>query len=494
MLQPSAGTRPGAPEPGPRPDPRPAAAVDAAGSSPWRVRDFRTLFAASAFSLAGANIAAVAVPLIAVLALDAGPGQVGALAALDTAAFLLIGLPAGAWVDRLPHRGVLIAADVVRAALFASVPIAWWCGVLTLWQLFAVVLLSGAATVFFNIAAQSVLPSVVGRAGLVQANTALVTLQAAGSIGGRGAGGGVVQLFGAPAAALCTVAGYLGSAWQLARMRYGRAADPTAGGPAPDSPAQGSTVQDSPATGGSAADAPAVKPARPRLRTDVAEGMRHVFGSPELRALVLTAMLTNFGAQFANTMMPLVFTDELGLSAGALGLYLAVGGAGVLAGARAARPVARRLGFGRTIRLAGLVLAPAALLIPLVGTGPAMAAAVLGWFLTTARMGVDNVLGVSLRQARTPDALLGRMNATFHFVLTGAVAVGAAVSGAVGELASPRAALWAGAVFMAVAFVPVFRSPIRHLTALPAAPSATSSPAPAAAPASDRVRDASERP
>ncbi|MBT2507437.1 MFS transporter, partial [Streptomyces sp. ISL-98] len=117
-------------------------------NTPWRIPDFRTLFTATALSQLGTNVGYVAVPLIAVSALDASPGQVGLLATLSTIAFLLIGLPAGAWVDRMRLRRVLIAADLARAALFASVPVAWALDALTLGQLYAVVLLNGCATVF----------------------------------------------------------------------------------------------------------------------------------------------------------------------------------------------------------------------------------------------------------------------------------------------------------------------------------------------------------
>ncbi|MEV5905284.1 MFS transporter, partial [Streptomyces sp. NPDC052127] len=169
-------------------------------ASPWRVRDFRVLFSATALSQLGTNVSYVAVPLVAVTALDARPGQVGALAALSTVAFLFIGLPAGVWVDRMRHGRILIGADLGRAVLFSSVPVAWWSGTLTLAQLYAVVLLNGCATVFFDVGSQSVLPRLVDRAALVRANTAVVSLQAAGNIAGRGAGGGLVQLLTAPVA------------------------------------------------------------------------------------------------------------------------------------------------------------------------------------------------------------------------------------------------------------------------------------------------------
>ncbi|MDQ1050627.1 MFS transporter [Streptomyces sp. V4I2] len=335
--------------------------------SPWRTADFRALFAATALSQLGTNIGYVALPLSAVAALDAGPGQVGALATLGTLAFLLIGLPAGAWVDRMRHRRVLIAADLARTVLFASIPLAWWLDALTLGQLYAVA--------------------------------------------------------------------HLASAVQLVFVR---------GKEAPSGPARD--------TG---------------LAAQIAEGLRHVLGDRELCALALTGALTNHGSQLVNTMLPILFVQELGLSAGALGLYWAAGGVGLLLGARCARPLAARLGHGRTLGLGGLVLAPAGLLVPLIGPGPWLWIAGAGWTLAMFKTGVDNVLGVSLRQRMTPDNLLGRMNATFRFLLTGALAIGAAVSGLLGELAGVRATLWVGGAFLAVAFLPVFLSPVRTRRELP---------------------------
>jgi MFS family permease len=404
-------------------------------ASPWRVPDFRVLFSATALSQLGTNVTYVAVPLVAVAALDATPGQVGALAALGTVAFLLLGLPAGAWLDRMRQRRVLVAADLARAALFASVPLAWWLDALTLGQLYAVVLLNGCATLFFDIASQSVLPQLVGRAALVPANSAVVSLQAVGNVAGRGAGGGLVQLLTAPVAVVCAAGAYFVSALQLLAVRHKE---------------------------------PARHPAAAAgLRAEIAEGVRHVLGNRELRALALTASLSNLGSQIVNTMLPILFVRELDLPAGALGLYWGAGGLGLLLGARCARPLAARLGHGRALAVAGLALAPATLLVPLIGRGPWLWLAGAGWVLAMFKIGTDNVLGVSLRQRMTPDELLGRMNATFRFLLTGVLAVGAAVSGLLGELAGVRGALWVGAAVMAVAFLPVFLSPVRSRRELP---------------------------
>ncbi|MGW2372324.1 MFS transporter [Kitasatospora sp. NPDC001683] len=411
----------------------------------WRLPDFRVLFAATALTQLGTNVGYVAVPLVAVVALDAGPGQSGLLGTLSTLAFLLIGLPAGAWVDRMRHRRVLIVADLVKAVLYASVPLAWWFGGLTLWQLYAVALLTGGATVFFDVGAQSVLPGLVGREHLVDANTAVVGLMAVGNVAGRGAGGILVQLLTAPFAIVVTALSHLGSALRLTALR--RTPNPT---PAPG-PNPGST------------------PA-PGLGAQITEGLRHVLGAPELRALAVTAALNNLGSQLVNTLLPVLFVRELHLPAGALGLFWAVGGVGILLGSRCARPVSARLGDGRTLALAGLCLAPAGLLVPLIGGGPWLFLAGAGWLLASLKTGMDNVLGVSLRQRMTPDPLLGRMNATFRFLLFGALAVGSAISGLLGELLGLHTTLWLGGALLATAFLPVYLSPLRTRRRPPEAP------------------------
>ncbi|SDI87518.1 MFS transporter [Nonomuraea jiangxiensis] len=397
--------------------------------SPWQVAGFRVLFTASTLSQFGTNVGYIALPLIAVSALEASPGQVGALATLSTVAFLVIGLPAGAWMDRMSHRHVLITADLARAALSASLPIAWWLDVLTLEQLYLVAVLNGCATVFFDVGSQSVLPQLVGRDRLVAANAATMSLIAVGNVAGRGAGGGLVQVLTAPVATACTAGAYLISAVRLTAL--------------PSTPAPRSSV----------------RPAR--LRTQIAQGVRHVLGSAELRALAFTATLNNFGSQIVNTMLPVLFVRELGYPAATLGLFWAVGGVGLLLGARCARPVADRLGHGRALAFVGLCLAPASLTLPFIDRGAGLWLAGAGYLLVMFKTGMDNVLGVSLRQRMTPDALLGRMNATFRTLLTGALAVGSAVAGLIGELAGVHVTLWVGACVLATAFLPVFLSPLR---------------------------------
>ncbi|MFD9686562.1 MFS transporter [Kitasatospora sp. NPDC059088] len=430
-----------------------------------RIPDFRTLFTATALTQLGTNVGYVAVPLVAVEALGAGPGQAGLLATLSTLAFLLIGLPAGAWVDRMHHRRVLIVADLVKAALYASVPLAWWLGGFTLGQLYAVALLTGGATVFFDVGSQSVLPGLVGREHLVDANSAVVGLMAVGNVAGRGAGGMLVQLLTAPLAIAVTALSHLGSALRLTALRRTPADDV----PAADIPADDVPTAAHPDT----ATRPVVPVPVPGLGAQIAEGLRHVLGNPELRALAATASLNNLGSQLVNTLLPVLFVRELNLPAWALGLFWAVGGVGILLGSRCARPVSARFGDGRTLALAGLCLAPAGLLVPMIVGGPWLFLAGAGWLLVSLKTGMDNVLGVSLRQRMTSDHLLGRMNATFRFLLFGALAIGSALSGLLGELLGLRTTLWLGGAVLATAFLPVYLSPLRTRRRPPAAPVST---------------------
>ncbi|MGC1214797.1 MAG: MFS transporter, partial [Micromonospora sp.] len=195
-------------------------------------------------------------------------------------------------------------------------------------------------------------------------------------------------------------------------------------------------------------------------------------GNPLLRPLAISLASINLTVNLMTTMLPVVFLRELGLGAGALGLFLGAGGVGALLGAVTARPLAGRIGHGAALWLPGVVVAPAGALVALVDTGAWLWLAGFGWLALAWRTGIGNVIGVSLRQRVTPDPLLGRMNATFRFLLTGAIAVGAGLAGLLGQYAGARTSLWVGAVGAALTWLPLYCSPVRRLAdpaALPAA-------------------------
>ncbi|MFI0462485.1 MFS transporter [Saccharopolyspora sp. 5N102] len=400
--------------------------------------EFRLLFAAVGGSDLGTQISFVALPLTAVLALGAGPAQVGAVGALSTIAFLLVGLPAGAWVDRLPRRAVMITTDVVRAVVYASIPAAWLLGALTMPQLYAVALLGGIATVFSEVAAQSFLPEVVGRAQLVRANARLMGMRGVNQIVGRSVGGLLVSVLTAPVTIAFDAISYACAAVAIGRIRGARVTTPV--------------------------------PRASRVWPDVAAGVRHVLGNRLLRPMAVEGALTNFATTLTLTILPVLFVRELGISEWGLGLFLAIGGCGALAGAIGARALGERFGHGRTLWITGAVASCAGCFVPLLGSGSWLWPAAVVWALITAKAGIGNVLAVSLRQAATPDRLMGRMNATFRFLLTGALAVASVLAGVLGELVGVRAVLWVSAGVFAVSWLVVFCSPLRFLRELPAEP------------------------
>jgi predicted MFS family arabinose efflux permease len=204
------------------------------------------------------------------------------------------------------------------------------------------------------------------------------------------------------------------------------------------------------------------RPSRPEGRGHIREGVAFVVSHPVLRALAAAGALSNLGIVLVLTMLPVVLVDELGLGAGVLGLFLASGGVGMLAGSLLARRLAARFGAGRVILLANVVTTPFGFGMAFVDRGAALWVAGAMWLVVTTKVGSDNVLGVSFRQQVTPDALLGRVMATFRFLLTGTVAVAGALAGGLGQLWGPRAALVAGGCAMACVWIPVLLSPLRH--------------------------------
>lgn len=200
---------------------------------PLRLRDFRLLLAGAATGQLGAQVTLVALPLVAVLELDAPAFQVGLLTAAETAAFLLVGLPAGALTDRMRKRPLMIRADLLRAVAMASIPAAALVGALTMAQLYVVALVTGVATVFFDVAHQSYLPQILPRDQLVAGNGALETVRSTAHVTGPGIGGGLVQLVGAQFAVIVDAVGYLLSALFLQRVRRTEEAPEPAAAEAP---------------------------------------------------------------------------------------------------------------------------------------------------------------------------------------------------------------------------------------------------------------------
>ncbi|MDH6126478.1 MFS transporter [Kitasatospora sp. GP82] len=413
------------------------------GGELLRHRDFRFLLSGSATSQLGSQVTLVALPLTAVVVLDASAYQVGLLTAAETAAFLLVGLPAGAWVDRMRRLPVLIRADAVRCLALASVPAAAAAHVLTMLQLYLVALVTGVATVFFDVAHQSFLPQLLPRQQLVAGNGALETVRSCAQVAGPGLGGALVQLLGAPLAIVADALGYLASALLLLGIRTRE--------PRPE-----------PAPGRS-------------LRADIAEGVSFVLRHPLLRTIATATAASNFFSAVLVAVQTVFWVRVLGLSPTAIGLLLSASAVGGLAGALCAGPLAKRFGQARLIWLSVALTSPFAVLWPLARGGAGAPVFAAGSAVVLFGAVVYNVAQVSFRQVICPPALLGRMNATMRFLVWGTMPLGALAGGAIAAAAGPRAALWVCAAGFLAVPLPLLLSPLRRLRDLPTTAEATAS-------------------
>ena len=400
-----------------------------------RHRDFRHLWAAETVSQIGTQVTLLALPVVAVTVLSATPLQMGFLTALETAAFLVIGLPAGAWVDRWRRKRVLVTADLVRAAVLATLPAAYLLDVLTLGQVFVVAAVTGTATVFFDVAYQSYLPTLVDRTQLVDGNGKLEASRAVAQVAGPGMTGVLLRILGAPLLLLLDAVSFL-----LSALFLGRIAKPD-------------TVPD--------------RATRRPLRSEIAEGLGFVVRHPLLRRIVACTGSSNLFGSMNSALLVLYVLRVLGLSETTLGLVFSVGAVGGLLGAGTAAWSARRVGEGRSIPLSAVVFAAAGALVPLAAIGAPVLLLVTGWFVLSWAVVVYNVVQVSFRQRLCPPHLLGRMNASVRFIVFGTMPIGGLLGGVLGEWLGVLPALWIATAGGFLACLPVVLSPLLTMRDLP---------------------------
>lgn len=411
-------------------------------SSIWREPAFVRLWTASTISYVGSFVTRTALPLAAIYVLQAGPIELSVIRSLEFIAWLLIGLVAGAWVDRLRRRPIMIVADVGRALLLGSIPIAAIAGALTLAQLIVVAFFAAMLSTFFNTASSAYLPTIVSRGRLLAANGALSASASAAEFTGFALSGILVQVLTAPIAIAVDAISFVGSAVLLATIR--RTEPPR----------------------------PAVADRAPMLH-EIREGIRVVARSPILRALAAAHAATHilwgvFGATYL-----LFATQEIGLGPAAIGIVVALGGLGSLAGATVAGRVAQRLGIGRAMVLGLIGMTIGDALIPL---APAGAVFIGGAFLVAQQLIGDSsgtvyeVVEQSLTQSVVEARLLGRVNATISFATTVLALGGSILGGVIGELFGLRAALTVGVLGGATAVLFVWFSPVRSMRTIPELP------------------------
>jgi MFS family permease len=399
--------------------------------------DFVRLWAGGTVSYFGTAVTTVALPIVALETLQATTFQVGLVSASGLIAWLLFGLEAGVWIEGTARRRLLIACDLIRAAALLSVPLAAVTGVLSIAQLALVALVVGVASVFFDIASQTYLPSIVGKNELLSGNSKLQASQSAALAGGPAAGGAFVQLLGAPLTLLVDVSSYLFSAACLFAVKQREA-----------------TLEHDRST---------------RIIAQVRQGIAYVLQDPAMRTLTLVAAGVNLlGTGFETLLIPFLLRT-VRVSPALIGVLVALGGIGGIIGAAMAARFARQFGVDKALLISALAGPLLAMLVPLTVPGPGLllfAAGVLG---IEGCVAVLSLLTRSYRQAATPPELLARVTATYRFLSWGVRPVGALAGGALGQWVGNRAALWVVCTAFLLTPVPIVSSWLRRGSLLSAA-------------------------
>jgi MFS family permease len=411
-------------------------------SNLWRHRGFMLLWSAQSISLLGSQVSLLAIPLTAIMLLNASVMEVGLLTAAGYLPVLLVGLPAGVWVDRMRRRPILIVADLGRLAILLTIPIAYALDGLRMWMLYPIAFSAGVLTLLFDIAHQSYLPSLVRREQLTEGNAKLEFSYSGAQLAGPGLGGALVQILTAPIAIVADALSYLLSAVLLLTIRT-----------------------------------PEPRPARPEgeeagLGKQIREGLRYVLRHPLLRPIALTTGIGNLFDLFGMVaaILTLYAVRELQLTPLALGGVLAVANAGALLGAALNGRLIRRFGVGQMIAVSSVIPGLAVLLLPLATPETAMPVLSISLALAGFAISVYNINQISLRQTVTPDAMQGRMNATIRVLIWGTLPIGTFLGGLLGGAIGLRSTLVIAGIGSALASLPLVLSPVRSLRELPNAP------------------------
>ncbi|GAA1969790.1 MFS transporter [Kitasatospora viridis] len=404
----------------------------------WRHRDFLLLWSGQTVSEMGSAVTRIALPLLAVVVLKASTLQVALLSGASTLAFALIALPAGVLVDRRPKRSIMIVCNLLRLVIVGSVPLAAALGGLTLPQLYAVAVTAGVCTVFFDVAYQSYLPSLVSGEQLLDANGKLGTTQGFGQLAGPSLGGGLVGAFGAAGAMTADALSYAVSVLSILSIRK-REEPPPAGAP------EGT------------------------LRSRIAEGLSFVVKHPILRKVVACSGTANLFTGVASSLSMVFLVRVVHVGPAFTGLVVAGAAVGGIAGGVFAGRIAKRVGSARIIWMSLLVFSAPQILAATATPGWGVLLYPVGMATAYFSSMVFNVAQISYRQAVTPPEMLGRANAAVRWVVWGTLPLGSLLGGVLGTVVGVRAAL-------AVAFVGawaagwfVFFSPLRRMRDVPEA-------------------------
>jgi len=378
--------------------------------SPASSRDVGLVWAGTSTGRLGDSVASFAAPVVAITVLDASAFVVTLITAAAWLPWLLVGLPAGAWVDRLPRRPVMVVSDAVSLVVVASVPLAAWAGALTTAHLLGAAFAVGTTTVLFQTAWAGYLPAVLDERQLVPANALLSGSEAAARVAGPGLAGLLAGALGAVSGYAVQALTFAVSATCLALVRT------------PEHRAARAPGRD--------------------LRREVAEGVRFVAGDRVLLNLAAHGSLSNLFLTGYQALLVVFLVRQVGLAEGAVGLLLTLTALGGVLGALLVQPLVRRLGDARTLVLCKALAGPFALAVPLAEQGWRLALLAVASTLVVLGITAGNVVSGSFRQRYVPGELLGRVTTSIQTVNLAGIPLGAVLAGALATAIGTRPALW----------------------------------------------------
>ena len=404
----------------------------------WANLDFVKLWTGQTISEFGSSVSNLAIPWLAAKELHASPFEFSLLTVLGFLPFILFALPAGVWVDRLRRRPILIVGDASRAVLLAWIPLAWALGILTIWQLFVVTFVVGIFTVFFDVAYQSYLPSLVEREQLTDGNSKLQATASAAGIAGPGLAGGLIAALTAPYAILVDAASFVVSTLFMIPIKR-REALPERSEHEP----------------------------KPKMLPELKEGVRYVVHHRYLKWIALCTGSSNFFGSIAFAVGVLYMARVLDMSSLAAGVVMAGFGVGALVGALATPRFQKAVGVGRAIWIPAVMFSVAGFAFPLAPQSFPVPVLLAGTLLFGIGGMAYNITQVSLRQAITPERMQGRMNASMRWIVWGTMPIGSLAGGAIATSYSIKTALWVGAIGGAFTFLPVLLSSVAKIGEMP---------------------------
>ena len=405
----------------------------------WSNADFVKLWTGQSISELGSQVSALAIPIVAAVVLHASALVYSLLGVFGFLPFILFALPAGAWVDRMRRKRILIAGDAARALLLATIPIAYALGVLTIWQLLVIQFVVGIFTVFFDVAYQSYLPSLVHRDHLIEGNSKLQLTVSVAQVAGPSMAGGLIAAITAPYAIVVDAISFVISALFMVPIRAEEQLPERAAG------------------------AP-----KPKMWPEVKEGLEWIVRNKYLRRIAACTGSSNFFGSVGFAIFVLYALRVLHLAPWEIGVLFAAGSVGAIIGALVVNRLQKAIGVGPAIVVNAALFATPGILVPLAPKSFPLPFLFASLFITQFGGVAYNITQVSLRQAITPERLQGRMNAAMRWIVWGTIPLGTLAGGALATVFTYRTALFVGAIGSMPVFLIVALSPLRSLRELPA--------------------------